>query len=285
MQNVNELRERYCTGTLQTETGDNISKEELNFKKCVIGSDEAGNGEIFRPLIVAAAYVRPEDTDKLIELNVRDSKEYGKGMSFAKAKKFFYPIGEKLTGFSSYKDFEGNEGKIIRTEYATFAASPILNHKFNEVYKPGIGKKFGNLHDLLRQEHQTVLSTLAEAVPYDYIAVDDFQNSYYHDKILEKIGKPASQFVIVKEADGKVIAVACASVIAYYLTNLYADTVEQKLQSEYKINIPLERGPVNNGEKFKAPLRMLKRISNETYEAFLSQYAKIGYLNNFKIDD
>lgn len=58
MQNVNELKKRYVDGTVKTEAGNEISLEELNFKKCIIGSDEAGKGEIFRPMITVAAYVR-----------------------------------------------------------------------------------------------------------------------------------------------------------------------------------------------------------------------------------
>ena len=49
MQNVNELRRRYASGMVKTEAGNEVSLEELNFEKCIIGSDEAGKGEIFRP--------------------------------------------------------------------------------------------------------------------------------------------------------------------------------------------------------------------------------------------
>ena len=66
MQNVNELRRRYASGMVKTEAGNEVSLEELNFEKCIIGSDEAGKGEIFRPLITAAACVRPENMEKLL---------------------------------------------------------------------------------------------------------------------------------------------------------------------------------------------------------------------------
>lgn len=78
MQNVNELRRRYASGMVKTEAGNEVSLEELNFEKCIIGSDEAGKGEIFRPLITAAACVRPENMEKLLGLGVKDSKAYGK---------------------------------------------------------------------------------------------------------------------------------------------------------------------------------------------------------------
>lgn len=282
MHDVNELRRRYADGTVTTVAGNEISLEELNFQKCIIGSDEAGKGEIFRPLITVAAYANPENIDKLMELNVKDSKSYGDG--YEDAKKIFYPIAEKLTGFTSYKDFKGKEGQVIRTDYVTFVASALLNSKFNKDFKPGSGKKSGNLHELQRHEYKIVLLTLARAVPsYDYMVVDDFQDGWHHDRILETIDIPAGQTVIVTKADSKVMAVACASVIAYYLTNLYVDAVDQMLESEYGISMPLDRGTHYNEEAFQAPLRKLNEISKEKYEEFLAQYAKKHYMRNIKL--
>lgn len=279
MQNTKELRRQYASGTVPAEDGSIISLEELNFKKCIIGSDEAGKGEAFRPLITVAAYVTPEDMEKLLELGVTDSKEYGKDKKFEQAKKEFYPIAEKLTGFTSYKDFEGKEGKVIRTDYATFAASALLNEQFNKNFKPG------NLLELQRHEYKAVLQALAGAVSYDYIVVDDFQDGRNHDKILEEIDIPAERAVIVTKADSKAMAVACASVIAYYLTNLYVDAVDQMLESRYGISQPLVRSGDYNTKEFQEPLRRLNGISREEYESFLDKYAKRRYIRNMKLMD
>ncbi|MDE7353504.1 MAG: hypothetical protein K2O06_10695 [Acetatifactor sp.] len=273
---MNELRKRYVDGTVKTEGGNEISLEELNFKNCIIGSDEAGKGEIFRPLITVAAYVRPEDMEKLIGLGVKDSKDYGD--SYEEAKEIFYPIAESLTGFTTYKDFEGKEGKVIRTDYATFVANALLNHKFNQDFKPASGNKSGNLHELLRHEHKTALLTLAGEVSYDYMVVDDFQDGWHHDRILKEIDIPAGQAVIATKADTKVMAVACASVIAYYLTNLYVDALDQMLKNEYGISKPLARNAHYDNEAFQAPLRKLNEISKEKYEEFLEKYAKKHYM-------
>ncbi len=281
MQNVNELKKRYVDGTVKTEAGNEISLEELNFKKCIIGSDEAGKGEIFRPMITVAAYVRPEHMDKLIELGVKDSKAYGK--DYEVAEKILYHIGGTLTGFASYKDFEGKEGKVIRTDYVTFVASALLNHRFNKDFQPGSGKKSGNLQDLLRREHKTALLTLAKDASYDYMVVDDFQDGWHHDRILKEIDIPAGQAVIATKADTQVMAVACASVIAYYLTNLYVDALDQMLESEYGISIPLDRSANYKTEAFQAPLRKLDGISKEKYEAFLDKYAKKHYMRNMEL--
>ena len=91
--------------------------------------------------------------------------------------------------------------------------------------------------------------------------------------------------MIVTKADSKVMAVACASVIAYYLTNLYVDAVDQMLKDEYGISKPLLRSGDYNKEEFQEPLRMLKEISTEKYEAFLDKYAKKRYIRNMKLRD
>lgn len=278
MQDIDELRKRYSNGMVKTAAGNEISLEELNFKKSIAGSDEAGKGEVFRPLITVAAYVRPEDTDKLIELGVKDSKAYGK--EYEKAKKIFYPIGEALTGFISYKDFEGKEGKVIRTDYVTFAVSVLLNNKFNENFKPGSGNKTGNLHELLKFEHKTALLALAGEVSYDYMVVDDFQDGWHHDRILKEFDILAEKTVIATKADSKVMAVACASVIAYYLTNLYVDALDKMLESKYGISVPLDRSANYRTEAFQVPLRKLNEISKEEYEEFLVNYAKKHYIRN-----
>ena len=283
MQNVNELRRRYASGMVKTEAGNEVSLEELNFEKCIIGSDEAGKGEIFRPLITAAACVRPENMEKLLGLGVKDSKAYGK--DYETAKEIFYPIGEMLTGFTSYKDFEGREGKVIRTDYATFVVSVLLNDKFNKDFKPGSGKKSGNLQEVLRQEHKAALLTLAKEVSCDYMVLDDFQDGWNHDRILKELDIPAGQAVIATKADSKVMAVACASVIAYYLTNLYVDALDQMLESAYGIHIPLARSADYNSEAFQAPLKLLNSISKEKYEEFLVQYAKKHYIRNMELNN
>lgn len=290
MLNEEKLRERYSAGAVETEAKNEIRLEELNFEKCVVGSDEAGMGEVFKPMVTVAAYAGPENRDRLMKLCVQDSKAYTEGKSLEKAKEELYSTGKTLTGFDTYQDFEGKEGKVIRTDYATFAVSVLLNSEFNKEFKPRSGKKPGNYHELQRQEHKTALLTLAKDVPYDYMVIDDFQGVYHHDKILKEIDMPTGQAVIVTHADSQVMAVACASVIACYLANLYVDALDKMLKSKYGISEPLPRGPVKykgyEGEKTKAPLKKLKeKTSKEEYEAFLVKYAKKEYIAKLELDD
>lgn len=284
MHDVNRLRQRYVDGTVKTEAGNDISLEELNFQKRVIGSDEAGTVEAFKPSVTAAAYVGPENIEKLIELGVRDSKAYAESYG-KRAKEIVYSLGEKLTGFTSYKDFEGKEGKVIRSDYVTFAVSVMLNSQYNTDFKHIPGEKSGNRRELLRHGHKAALLALAKEAPYDYMVVDDFQGGGDHDKILKELAIQPEQAVIAIKADGKVMAVACASVIAFYLTSLYVDEVDKLLESKYGINIPLDRGPRYNSEAFQAPLKALNRISKEAYEEFMETYAKKSTLKNMKLKE
>lgn len=236
------LRERYIGGTYKGTPLTNSDKfieavskkgsslEELNFKKNVIGSDETGKGEAFRPLIVVAAYVKKENVEKLIEYDVRDSKSYKKKsederVQYELTKKEICDIGKKLTGFTSYADFEKQRenGVVIEKDYVTFAANIIPNGVYNEKWKTKKTKKGClNQHELIRDEHAAVVKLLAKEVKYDYVVVDNFEDAH-PDNIQERIGLPKDKMIIVEKADEFAIAVACASVIAKYLGYLYIE--------------------------------------------------------------
>lgn len=243
MDNRKNLRERYTGGTYNNGTPlensekfiDEVSKkgsslEELNFMKNVIGSDETGKGEAFRPLIVVAAYVKKENVEKLIEYNVRDSKSYkidnkDERMQYELTKKKICDIGKKLTGFTSYADFEKQRenGIVIEKDYVAFVANVIPNGVYNEKWKSKKTKKGClNQHELIRDEHAAVVKLLAQEVKYDYIVVDNFEEAH-PDNIQEKIALPKDKMIIAAKADEFAIAVACASVIAKYLGYLYTE--------------------------------------------------------------
>lgn len=231
MHNQKNLRERYMNGTYNgiplknsEKFIDAVSKkgsslEDLNFKKNVIGSDETGNGEAFRPLIVVAAYVKKENVEALIEYNIRDSKKY------ELAKEKICDIGKKLTGFTSYADFEKQRenGIVIKRDYVTFVANVVPNGVYNEKWKSEKTKKgYLNKDELLRDAHAAAMKLLAKEVKYDYVVVDNFEQAH-PDHIQEKIDLPKDKMIIVEKADAFAIAVACASVIAKYLSYLYME--------------------------------------------------------------
>lgn len=251
MDNQKNLRERYMSGTYKGTSLKNSKKfidaaskkgsslEELNFKKNVIGSDETGKGETFRPLIVVAAYVKKENAEKLVEYNIRDSKSYkvhnkDERMHYELTKEKICDIGKKLTGFTSYADFEKQRenGIVIEKAYVTFVANVIPNGVYNEKWKTKKTKKGClNQHELIREEHAAAVKLLAKEVKYDYVVVDNFEDSH-PDNIQEKIGLPKDKMIIVEKADEFAIAVACASVIAKYLGYLYIE----KLAADYELD-------------------------------------------------
>ena len=251
MNNQKNLRERYTSGTYNGTPLENSKKfidavskkgsslEELNFKKNVIGSDETGKGEVFRPLIVVAAYVKKENVEKLIEYNIRDSKSYkvrneDERVKYELTKMKIGDIGKKLTGFTSYTDFEKQRenGIVFERDYVTFVANVIPNGVYNETCKTEKTKKGSlNQNDLMRDEHAAAVELLAKEVKYDYVVIDNFEHAH-PENIQEKIKLPAEKMIIVEKADEFAIAVACASVIAKYLGNLYIE----KLAADYKLD-------------------------------------------------
>ncbi len=251
MDNQKNLRERYMSGTyngtpfknskkfIDAVSKKGISLEDLNFKKNVIGSDETGKGEAFRPLIVVAAYVKKENVEKLIEYNIRDSKSYkvhneDERTQYELTKGKICDIGKKLTGFTSYTDFEKQKenGSVIEKAYVTFAANVIPNGVYNEKCKSKKTKKGClNQHELMRDEHAATVKLLAKKVNYDYVVVDNFEHSH-PDNIQEKIDLPKDKMIIVEKADEFAIAVACASVIAKYLGYLYIE----ELAADYELD-------------------------------------------------
>lgn len=251
MDNQKNLRERYMSGTYNGTPLKNSKKfidavskkgsslEDLNFKKNVIGSDETGKGEAFRPLIVVAAYVKKDNVEELIEYNIRDSKSYrvhneDERMQYELTKQKICDIGKKLTGFTSYTDFEKQRenGIVIEKAYVTFVANIIPNGVYNERRKSKKTEKSNrNGNELTREYHADAVSSLAKEVKYDYVVVDNFEHSH-PENIQKEINLPEDKMIIVEKADEFAIAVACASVIAKYLCYLYIE----KLAADYELD-------------------------------------------------
>lgn len=256
MDTQKNLRERYRNGTynhgiplegreafLEAVSKKGTSFADLNFQKNVIGSDETGKGEVFRPLIVVAAYVKKENAEALIRADIRDSKSYkaqskeskkDEKAKYEATKQRICEIGKKLTGFTSYTDFEKQRenGMVMEKAYVTFAANVVPNGIYNESWKTKKTKKGDfNENELLRKYHADAINLLAREVDYDYIVVDNFEKSH-PERIQDKIDLPEDKVMIAEKADKFAIAVACASVIAKYLGYLYIE----RLAADYGLD-------------------------------------------------
>lgn len=73
---VDVFADRFLAGlaAAPAKQGARAGDVDLPFDAVTVGSDEAGKGDYFGPLVVACVYARPDDADWLTELGVTDSK-------------------------------------------------------------------------------------------------------------------------------------------------------------------------------------------------------------------
>jgi ribonuclease HIII len=155
-----------------------------------IGTDEAGKGDYFGPLVSAAVFVDRESAARLRELGVRDSKTLSDRR-----------VRELADQIRSIDDIR----------YAVTAINP---RKFNELYDQ-FRKEEKNLNSLLAWGHarsiDNILSLPAgRRVNAKYVVVDQFGDKHYIEERTRRAGIPIHQRHKAEED----IAVAAASVLA-----------------------------------------------------------------------
>lgn len=155
-----------------------------------IGTDEAGKGDYFGPLVSAAVYVDKPLAARLTALGVRDSKK----LSDNRVRQLAAAIREAAVG--------------------RFAVTPINPPKYNELYAE-FKTENKNLNSLLAWGHARSIERLLNA-PADrgirpqFALVDQFANERYVGERTKHAGIPVFQRPKA-ESD---IAVAAASVLA-----------------------------------------------------------------------
>lgn len=158
------------------------------FTQSIIGSDEAGTGDYFGPITVAAAYVKTDQIELLRELGVRDSKHLSD------------PMIEKIA-----KD-------ILLCEIP-YSLMTLPNPKYNQLQARGWtqGKMKTMLHDAAIN---SLLEKISPAKP-DGILIDQFSEPgvYINHLRTENKRLPDSTYFITK-AESHSIAVATASILA-----------------------------------------------------------------------
>ena len=149
-----------------------------------IGVDEAGKGDYFGYLVVAAVYVGDEES-RLKALGVKDSK--------------------KLLD-SKVAELAREIKKICKDKYEIVKISP---EKYNQLYK-----KFGpkGLNKLLAWGHARAIENLLSKVQCDLVITDKFaEERFVNEALMEKGRKAQIDQRINGESD---IAVAAASILA-----------------------------------------------------------------------
>jgi ribonuclease HIII len=172
----------------------------------ILGTDEAGKGDYFGPLVVAGVFIGDPDIEmKLRNIGVKDSKT----ISDIKIKK----LAEEIRKLCKYNIV------IISPE------------RYNQLYGD-----IKNLNTLLGWGHARVIENMLKITKPQYVISDKFgDESFIKSKLMEK-GKKIN---LVQEINAEQnIAVAAASILARdsFLNSM------QKLSKQYKFFLPKGSG-------------------------------------------
>lgn len=149
--------------------------------KGLIGTDEAGKGDYFGPLVCAACYVDSELLQSLTNIGIRDSKKI-------------------------------SNNRIIEIAAAIKNVCPhiiiaIGPEKYNELYA-----KMKNLNKLLAWAHAKAIENLLEKVACTNVLIDKFGNETLMINALHKVSQKINLLQEHKAESN--IAVAAASILA-----------------------------------------------------------------------
>ena len=203
----------YKSGNIVYKEGDSIKELLKDFISeddeydYIIGTDEAGKGEWYGPLVVACVALKPNEIPLMRKKGVRDSKKLGK--------KALLKIGKGLA--------EGKNVKEVRV---------LLPDEYNRVYEE-YSKKGKNLNDLMAQVHTDLIKKVLSGIEYKKakIVIDmfDYKKTEYLLRDLDK-----KNLLIVQKTGGESeTSVAAASILAKYLFEKEVDGLEK----EHKICI------------------------------------------------
>lgn len=151
-----------------------------------IGTDEAGKGDYFGPLVVAGVLATPFQTQKLAEIGVRDSK---------------------LLSDASVQNLANSIRQILVTgQYDVITISPA---RYNALYD----ERFRNVNGILGWAHARAIENLLMfKEPCDIAIADQFGDQSYIVNALMKRGRTI-KLIQVPKAERDVV-VAAASILA-----------------------------------------------------------------------
>ncbi len=170
-----------------------------------IGTDEAGKGDYFGPLVVAGVYVNAECRDEFLEMGITDGKKISNSRT------------QKLADWM-WKHYEQH-----------IVVSQKMPEEYNSLYET-LKKRGQNLNTMLAKLHIKAIQTLANRVGAKHALVDKFA---HNDVITPQL---AQRDIQIKQETGaeRDIAVAAASVIA---RDAFLKGIES-LSQEYELQLP-----------------------------------------------
>lgn len=204
-----------------------------------IGTDEAGKGDYFGPLVVAGMYVDSEICDELLTQGITDGKKIPK------------PRIRKLA------DWMWNH----HNEH--IAVVKVMPNEYNPRYEC-LQENGYNLNTMLADLHIEVIQTLANLTDANYALIDQFARNSVIETQLQKIidieniqDISAIEILEIPKAE-RDIAVAAASIIA---RDAFLKGIET-LSQQFKITLPRGSYRVVDAGKEFVELHGIKALSN-----------------------
>ena len=159
------------------------ASSDLSFEVTTVGSDEAGKGDYFGPLVVASVYAAPSRLDELKAMGVADSKQL--------SDRRMYPIAER-----------------IEQEFAC-EVRMLMPPEYNEVWG-----RLRNVNHVLADLHADAIAALLAANDTEEVIVDRFAaESLVATRLRQKVDAMPAKLVQVPRAEAYPV-VAAASIVA-----------------------------------------------------------------------
>ena len=172
-----------------------LKEQKVDEPAAYIGTDEAGKGDIFGPLVIAAVYVNKETKEELYRIGVRDSKDLSDTQIDILAAKI---------------------KKICMNHFSIVEFKPEL---YNHTYE-----KYKNLNKLLSFGHSKAIRDLLDDIYAITVISDKFGNrglEIHSDKSFSHV-----EFIDTEKAE-RFVGVAAASILARNCFNQWFDKHEQ----------------------------------------------------------
>lgn len=172
----------FLSGADSAEQKAKAEDASLPFDVPTIGSDEAGKGDYFGPLVVASVYAEPSRKDELIAMGIADSKTLSDQRMF--------PMAELVE-----RGFDCEVRVLMPTDYnVRWAAERNVNH-------------------VLADLHADAIAALLQRYPEANVIVDQFgKESLIADRLRARAAKP-KRLIQVPRAEAHPV-VGAASVVA-----------------------------------------------------------------------
>jgi ribonuclease HIII len=165
------------------EDGQRPAEPAMAFEVPTIGSDEAGKGDYFGPLVVAAIYAEPDRRSELTAMGVADSKTLSDQRMF--------PMAELIE-----RSFDCEVRVLMPEDY---------NERWN---------RERNVNHVLAELHADAIATLLQRHPEAVVIVDQFgHESLIADRLRNKLGRAPRKLTQVPRAEAHPV-VGAASIVA-----------------------------------------------------------------------